>query len=131
MNDIEVTDEKGITIGILTTEHPASSYGRPVLVVGGVTYGPRDVLSGNGAVAAYAVSSWATNPFLPDDAYTMAAAFLSQWPEGPQISVLDSDSPTHCEMCGAELRNSSGVYYYYGLLDKKVCVQCFTGAKRK
>ena len=31
----------------LTTEHAASSYGRPVLVIGGEAYGPSDLLPGH------------------------------------------------------------------------------------
>jgi hypothetical protein len=31
----------------LTTEHAASSYGKPVLVLDGVAYGPEDLIDGN------------------------------------------------------------------------------------
>ena len=31
-------------IGILTTDHAASSYGQPVLIVDGITYGPGDII---------------------------------------------------------------------------------------
>lgn len=40
--------------GLLTTDHAASSYGQPVLVVDGVAHGPGDLLP-DGQIAALAV----------------------------------------------------------------------------
>jgi hypothetical protein len=40
--------------GLLTTDHAASSYGQPVLVVDGVAHGPGDLLA-DGEIAALAV----------------------------------------------------------------------------
>ena len=42
----------------LTTNHAASSYGRPVLVIGGEAYGPADMTPA-GMTAAELVALWA------------------------------------------------------------------------
>jgi hypothetical protein len=38
---------QGALPGFLTTDHAQSSYGRPVLIVAGVSYGPDDALPGH------------------------------------------------------------------------------------
>lgn len=43
----------------LTTAHAASSYGRPVLLIDGVAYGPADLVPPAGVPAAELVWSWA------------------------------------------------------------------------
>lgn len=44
-------------LGVLTTEHSASSYGLPVLLIGGEAYGPHDILPG-GRRADRAYAAW-------------------------------------------------------------------------
>ncbi len=38
---------------LLTTEHAASSYGQPVLVIDGQVYGPGDIVGGNTLASAW------------------------------------------------------------------------------
>lgn len=45
-------------IGTLTTEHTASSYGEPVLIVDGKSYGPCDVVPAEGERAWVLVDRW-------------------------------------------------------------------------
>ena len=73
----------------LTNEHSASSYGIPVLVidaghVSGV-FGPADTIGDTAITAAYIVAGWGRNPARTQDERQAAAAFLRQWPEGPQV----------------------------------------------
>lgn len=72
---------KGMKIK-LTTKHPMSSYGRPVALINGDPYGPRDLLS-NGLTAAAVVAHWASGKGF--EQRMLAYKFLSQWPDGPQI----------------------------------------------
>ena len=82
----------------LTTNHPASSYGIPVLVtLDGRGYGPSekthparfDCVFGD-MRAAHSVYSFAISA---DDLTSEEAAFirlyLGQWPEGPQLPCFD------------------------------------------
>ena len=49
---IEITrNGKLLDVAQLTTNHAASSYGQPVLVLNGVAYGPADVIPGVGQTA--------------------------------------------------------------------------------
>lgn len=74
--------------GILTTEHAASSYGKPVLVMEGASYGPADLLPywpQMPMTAAEYIYKWAlTEGQVERDA---AHAFCSQWIDGPQVLV--------------------------------------------
>jgi hypothetical protein len=77
----------------LTTEHPASSYGIPVLVTAdGKGYGPADKTYPDkfntifgGIAAAHSVHSYAISNDLDDDTRDFIKRYLRQWPEGPQI----------------------------------------------
>ena len=80
---------------ILTTEHPASHYGIPVLVTeDGRGYGPSqkthpdkfDVVFNNYR-AAHSVYSFAIglDPVADAEALEFCKLYLGQWPEGPQI----------------------------------------------
>ena len=80
----------------LTTNHPASSYGIPVLAFhsSGRGFGPSDrVVSnkfnalwpGDRGTAAYAVYGWAINNELTAQELEFVKSYLGQWPEGPQI----------------------------------------------
>lgn len=61
----------------LTTDHPAASYGLPVLVVDGEAYGPGDTLP-SGDTAAALVVQWGREPERTDDDLRMARRFLKQ-----------------------------------------------------
>jgi hypothetical protein len=80
----------------LTTEHTASSYGRPVLVCDKNTtdldgnsnaLGPADMLEYGGQIwpAAKHVQRFAAHHKDNADLQSAARAFCAQWPEGPQI----------------------------------------------
>ncbi len=77
---------------MLTTEHSAVRYGVPVLVRRqdqSVAYGPGDIVQfspGAGGIqpAAYFVHRFAQQ--LTGVRRELARRFLSQWPEGPQLS---------------------------------------------
>ncbi len=60
---------------VLTTEHAASSYGLPVLVLGGTAYGPGDVLP-SGETAAEYVGRWSLLPERTADDLDLVHAFL-------------------------------------------------------
>ena len=53
-------------LGQLTTEHAASSYGRPALLLDGASYGPADEIPGIGEPFLYAGHSEST-PAPPED----------------------------------------------------------------
>lgn len=74
----------------LTTDHPASSYGMPVLVNSADSrqaYGPADIVAFYNKPpqpAAMWVRRLAKTLANKDDIQA-CASFLKQWPEGPQI----------------------------------------------
>jgi len=61
----------------LTTEHAASSYGMPVLVVDGAAYGPGDLLS-DGESASEWVERWSRDPERTEDERDDARRFLGR-----------------------------------------------------
>lgn len=67
---------------ILTTDHPASSYGMPVFVFKGTAYGPRDKISA--FRIADIVYEWAQDEARTDEDLASAGKFR-QWPDGPQL----------------------------------------------
>ncbi|MEW5765394.1 MAG: hypothetical protein ACOYXN_03245 [Acidobacteriota bacterium] len=73
----------------LTNESANSSRGLPVLHLTGeglnADFGPADELS-PGVSAAGVVAGWAQDPQRTPEELRAAAAYLSQWPEGPQVS---------------------------------------------
>ena len=77
---------------VLTTDHPASSYGRPMLIVNPkiepqTTYGPADVFTYDQKTwpAAMHVKRFAAIHKEDQAIQEAAKAFCSQWPEGPQV----------------------------------------------
>jgi hypothetical protein len=68
----------------LTTDHPASSYGIPVLVMDGAAYGPADVVPGEGPGAGCVTAGqMAANLVLMGlTTAEMAKKYLSQLPPG-------------------------------------------------
>jgi len=78
----------------LTTEHPASSYGLPVLAnQNGDAYGPGDVAQfypshGPEPAGAFVVRCVKALP-LDTEARRAVASWLRQWPDGPQLSADD------------------------------------------
>lgn len=74
--------------GQLTTEHAASSYGQPVLVITGIAYGPADTLPHWPQLPMTAgeyVYKWALTEGREErDA---AHAFCRQWADGPQVLI--------------------------------------------
>lgn len=67
----------------LTTDHPASSYGIPVVECGGGAYGPKEFI---GLIrVAEIVKKWAEEPGKTTNEIAMAGKFLRTWPEGPQL----------------------------------------------
>ena len=92
--NIEVSPES-----FLTTEHPQSHYGIPVLLIDGVAYGPMDLapaamqLAGGTAATAGYWLAWRLNG--DDDTtpemHEAAESYLSQWPDEatrPGLEVL-------------------------------------------
>jgi hypothetical protein len=77
---------------VLTTDHPASSHGVPVVVVGTEAYGPMDTIGGR--QAAKIVTAWGCKPDRTPDEQDAARAFLRQWPAGPQLPDGDGLNPT-------------------------------------
>jgi hypothetical protein len=75
----------------LTTEHSACSYGKPVLVKRqdqSVAYGPRDIYDvppGMGGMQPAALFVRRFGQHLQGEQREMVNAFLSQWPDGPQL----------------------------------------------
>lgn len=74
----------------LTTDHAASSYGIPVLLIEGVAYGPADRVPGlpnadifGGTTAASLVAGLSDNA--PNNAKILADKYLRSWPTGPQL----------------------------------------------
>ena len=68
---------------LLTTDHPASSYGIPVLVVNNQAYGPADKVQFSGRYAAAIAVEWAIDRPIEDQ--VKASRFCRQWPQGPQF----------------------------------------------
>lgn len=84
----------------LTTDHPASSYGIPVLVDDdGNAFGPADVIPAFRVTAAEYVSI-AAHHFGEEN----ASAFCASWPEGPQpgrdTGQIYSDAANRKPGCG-------------------------------
>lgn len=73
----EMDASSGAPEVLLTTEHAASSYGRPVLVLAGQAYGPADPLP-SGETAAVYVGRWSLDPDRTPEDLALAQAFLSQ-----------------------------------------------------
>lgn len=77
---------------VLTTDHPQSRYGIPVLLhrQDGTAYGPADILqpypSRGMAPAAHFVVEMVRVKDLDPEARTAVANFLRQWPDGPQLA---------------------------------------------
>jgi len=80
----------------LTTSHPASHYGIPVLVYykSGRAFGPSEsivaekfsaIWSGKSATASYMICNWATHHDLTVGECKFVKSFLGQWPDGPQL----------------------------------------------
>ena len=71
--------DAGATVpeALLTTEHAASSYGAPVLILSGRAYGPGDSLASGESAAAY-VGRWSLSPDRSPEDLALAQAFLSQ-----------------------------------------------------
>lgn len=61
----------------LTTDHPASSYGLPVLVVDGEAYGPSDILPSGESAAAW-VARWRSARERTPEELEATAAFMRQ-----------------------------------------------------
>lgn len=84
----------------LTTEHPASHYGIPVLVTDeGKAYGPSQATypekfkSVFGDMrAAHSVYSYAISNELDEETRKFVQLYLGQWPEGPQLENVTSDA---------------------------------------
>ena len=56
----------------LTTEHPSSSYGKPVLLIDDQAYGPADLVGSTTAA---------------DKLINAVRSFLEQWKDGPQLEI--------------------------------------------
>jgi len=85
---------------MLTTNHPASHYGIPVLVdLDGATYGPADIVQEPPEILALFSDRWTGADYVASEityayrAYTIppemreaCRLYCSQWPEGPQVA---------------------------------------------
>lgn len=87
----------------LTTDHPASNYGIPVMVDAyGTAYGPRDVIPGTGVEAV-----WLANGFDPEmERRFIAAANLlpgeAAAPVTIQLPVCERCSKRHSDLLDCE-----------------------------
>lgn len=77
-HNIEVKRYKGTMRGNLTTNHAASNYGQPIMLVGGIAYGPAD------AIPEMDGTAWiAADPNAPKADHDAVLAFndaeLSAW----------------------------------------------------
>ena len=94
MDDITILTDKNGGTAVLTTASPASHYGIPVLRIEANDvdgdFGPGDLLGNlpNVFPAANIVAAWGRAPERTDVEREVAALYLRQWPEGPQV-----DSP--------------------------------------
>lgn len=77
---------------VLTTDHSASSYGKPVLIhnpsiTPETVFGPADVFEYAGQIwpAAKHVERFAALHKDDEDLQSAARSFCAQWPDGPQI----------------------------------------------
>ncbi len=86
-----VEDRKGQAVAELTDEHPASSYGVPVLLIGEDVWGAADPVPFPQR-AADLVLSWASHASIALEAREAARSFLASWPAGPQLPE-DSGEP--------------------------------------
>ncbi len=93
MHILVTKDRSGRTV-YLTTNSPASHYGLPVLQITSEDvagdFGPSDMVGhlerpDTIVTAAGVVAGWAMQPERTSTEIKAARAFLSQWPEGPQI----------------------------------------------
>lgn len=92
MHILIAKDQNGGT-AYLTTQSPASHYGRPVLQVTAEDldddFGPGDLLGGiekgSFMYAADIVTCWARQSGLTEEEMEAAKVYLRQWPEGPQV----------------------------------------------
>jgi hypothetical protein len=92
MKPMDHTIIMGALAAHLTSEHAASSYGLPVLVVNREAFGPADVVldpedPDNVTLAAEVVHAWASQPERTPEERDAARRYLGQWPEGPQLSA--------------------------------------------
>ena len=82
MDDVTIRDGAGAVLAELTTEHAASSYGRPVLVYEGEAFGPDDVLEQPGDAgplrAGAWVRAWAADPARTESEQRAATLFCGQ-----------------------------------------------------
>jgi hypothetical protein len=80
---------------ILTTEHPSSHHGIPVLVDEGTgdAYGPKDIvqayLSHGLTPAAHFVARIVKTKQLTSAEQTAVSHYLQQWPKGPQLATAE------------------------------------------
>lgn len=93
MNDILILRDKNGGTAILTTASPASHYGIPVLQIDADDvsgdFGPGDLLGElpNIFPAANIVAAWGRAPERTNEEREIAARYLRQWPEGPQVET--------------------------------------------
>ena len=81
---------RGGAVAELTDEHPASTYGLPVLVIDSGAVGPADLIGrleypAGAKTATAIVQLWAMRFIRSREEHAMARAFLQSWPEGPQF----------------------------------------------
>lgn len=88
----EMSYSDGRVWGTLTTERAESSRNIPVLIVNGIAYGPADIVTGlrnddifGETTAADLVRIWGNGSRTREER-TAADRFLSQWPDGPQLT---------------------------------------------
>jgi hypothetical protein len=85
MKNMKIKIKEGIE---LTTEHPASSYGIPVLILNGKPYGPCDdalVKMPDGQLRISTLGEWLVEGLnrldkIPDGVREAVDSWLSQWP---------------------------------------------------
>ena len=87
-NYLIMTDSKAGTVR-LTTDHAASSYGSPVLVIEAEdvkgAYGPADTIGDSGIRGADIVAAWDRKLDRTPEERAAAGSYLRQWFEGPQV----------------------------------------------
>lgn len=103
MDDIIIIKNKGGGVAYLTTASSQSHYGIPVLRIDGakdipdrgIDYGPADVIAEiNGRIltGAHIVAGWAMDKKRIPREIEIARLYLSQWPDGPQVSHMSAAS---------------------------------------
>ncbi len=104
-----IRDAAGDELARLTANHPASSFGIPVLVYDGAPYGPGDWLeqpAGCGPLhAGQWVDRWSADPERTDCERELAQSFLSQVvsirsPDGESQQLAQVDGPGHGALVG-------------------------------